>query len=176
MTNKNEENRDELSESKNDVLDVTSQTIYKVKIILSSRLKDSTIHLSLEDLLIMQELHLDLLKNIQEISRLLRRAMPKASNKRVNRSIASARKLKNKRILTQEPDQKLFLDDLSRLYHTVEKKENRPQKRSGTTQPPKPRKRSGPAKTINKETESSSRKKKDPNIYEILEKNKNNDT
>jgi hypothetical protein len=172
MTNKNEENRDELSESKNDVLDVTSQTIYKVKIILSSRLKDSTIHLSLEDLLIMQELHLDLLKNIQEISRLLQ-----ASNKRVNRSIASARKLKNKRILTQEPDQKLFLDDLSRLYQdTVEKKENRPQKRSGTTQPPKPRKRSGPAKTINKETESSSRKKKDPNIYEILEKNKNNDT
>jgi hypothetical protein len=171
MTNKNEENRDELSESKNDVLDVASQTIYKVKIILSSRLKDSTIHLSLEDLLIMQELHLDLLKNIQEISRLLRRAMPKASNKRVNRSIASARKLKNKRILTQEPDQKLFLDDLSRLYQdTVEKKENRPQKRSGTTQPPKPRKRSGPAKTINKETESSSRKKKDPNIYEILEK------
>jgi hypothetical protein len=118
MTNKNEENRDELSESKNDVLDVTSQTIYKVKIILSSRLKDSTIHLSLEDLLIMQELHLDLLKNIQEISRLLQ-----ASNKRVNRSIASARKLKNKRILTQEPDQKLFLDDLSRLYQdTVEKK------------------------------------------------------
>jgi hypothetical protein len=172
MTNKNEENRDELSESKNDVLDVTSQTIYKVKIILSSRLKDSTIHLSLEDLLIMQELHLDLLKNIQEISRLLQ-----ASNKRVNHSIASARKLKNKRILTQEPDQKLFLDDLSRLYQdTVEKKENRPQKRSGTTQPPKPRKRSGPAKTINKETESSSRKKKDPNIYEILEKNKNNDT
>jgi hypothetical protein len=172
MTNKNEENRDELSESKNDVLDVASQTIYKVKIILSSRLKDSTIHLSLEDLLIMQELHLDLLKNIQEISRLLQ-----ASNKRVNRSIASARKLKNKRILTQEPDQKLFLDDLSRLYQdTVEKKENRPQKRSGTTQPPKPRKRSGPAKTINKETESSSRKKKDPNIYEILEKNKNNDT
>jgi hypothetical protein len=172
MTNKNEENRDELSESKNDVLDVASQTIYKVKIILSSRLKDSTIHLSLEDLLIMQELHLDLLKNIQEISRLLQ-----ASNKRVNHSIASARKLKNKRILTQEPDQKLFLDDLSRLYQdTVEKKENRPQKRSGTTQPPKPRKRSGPAKTINKETESSSRKKKDPNIYEILEKNKNNDT
>lgn len=172
MTNKNEENRDELSESKNDVLDVASQTIYKVKIILSSRLKDSTIHLSLEDLLIMQELHLDLLKNIQEISRLLQ-----ASNKRVNHSIASARKLKNKRILTQEPDQKLFLDDLSRLYQdTVEKKENRPQKRSGKTQPPKPRKRSGPAKTINKKTESSSRKKKDPNIYEILEKNNNNDT
>merc|ERR1712129_50926 len=105
--------------------DVASKTIYKVKIILSSRLKDSTIHLSLEDLLIMQELHLDLLKNIQEISRLLQ-----ASNKRVNRYIASARKLKNKRILTQEPDQKLFLDDLSRLYQdTVEKKENPPKKK-----------------------------------------------
>ena len=80
----------------------------------------------------MQELHLDLLRNTQEISRLLQ-----ASNKRVNSSITSARKLKDKRRLTQEPDTKLFLDDLSRLYQdAVEKKENRLQKRSGTAQPP----------------------------------------
>lgn len=118
----------------------------------------------------MQELHLDLLSSTQEISRLLH-----ASNKRVNSSITAARKLKNKRRLTQEPNTTLFLDDLSRLYQdALEKEENRPQKRSGTAQPPKPLKRSGPAKTKNKETESSSRKKKDSSIDDILKKN--NDT
>lgn len=165
MTNKNDENRDEWVDSKNDVLDIASQTVYKLKVILGSRLKESNVHLSLEDLLIMQELHLDLLKNTQEITRLLQ-----ASNKRVNSSLIAARKVKNKRRLSHDPNTTLLLDDLSRLYQdTLKNKENRPNL-SETAQPSKPPTRSSPTKSRNKDTVSNSRKKKESTIDDILNK------
>lgn len=103
--------------------------IFQLKVILAKIMPSSNKSLTLEELVIMQERHIDILTNIQEMS-----ALVNSSQNRLKKAISKARKTANTEKLANDPDFLQMKADLSRLYQSS--MEEPPKTPSGNTGKP----------------------------------------